>query len=357
MEQLPAVINGGAWQGGHVQGIAVDTEKGFVYYSFTTVLVKTDLTGHVIGTVKGLVGHLGCIDLNREDGKVYGSLEFKNDTIGMGIFKSLGREGAPAENAFYISIFDVDKIDRMDMDAEQDGIMTTVYLPEVVAWYEGKGRNDLPHHYACSGIDGTSFGPYFGEAANAPTMLMIACGIYGDVTREDNDHQVILCYDWRKFAAVAEPLSQNAPHHSGISPKKICFFYTGNTEWGVQNLCYDPYTRYWLFCVYKGKKTPFPNYTMYLADGTVAPISAKLQGLGEESGLTLTPAPVGVLHEESGIRGFRFRWGSTGVHALGDGRFYFSHDGKTEDKRNTCVLHLYRYTGKGEDGFEKIQDI
>ena len=66
MMQLPSMIDGGAWRGGHVQGIAVDTKKGFVYYSFTTVLVKTDLQGCVIGSVKGLVGHLGCIDFNVE---------------------------------------------------------------------------------------------------------------------------------------------------------------------------------------------------------------------------------------------------------------------------------------------------
>lgn len=354
MMQLPSKIDGGAWNGGHVQGIAVDVKKGFVYYSFTTVLVKTDLQGRVVGSVKGLVGHLGCIDLNAEDGKVYGSLEFKNDAIGKGIFKSLGREGVPVENAFYIAIFDVDKIDRLDMDAEKDAVMTAVYLPQVVEYYEGKAPNGLPHRYACSGIDGTSFGPFFGEAADAPTMLMVACGIYGDVTREDNDNQMIFCYDWRKFPEVARPLSQDAPHHSGLYPEKTCFFYTGNTDWGVQNLCYDPNTRYWLTCVYKGKKPQFPNYTTYLIDGTVAPRYEAVKGLDGEMGLVLTAAPAGLSHEESGTRGFRFPWGSTGVHALGDGRFYFSHNGRTEDKLHTCVLHLYRYTGEGENGFEEV---
>lgn len=350
---LPLSIDAGKWKGGHVQGIAVDTKKGFAYFAFTTVLVKTDLLGNTVGTVKGLVGHLGCIDLNPEDGRLYGSLEFKNDAIGKGIFKGLGLDGAPAENSFYIAIFDVDKIDRYDMDAEQDGVMTAVYLPQVTEYYEGTGENGLPHRYACSGIDGTSFGPYFGAAADSPTMLMVACGIYKDATREDNDHQIIFCYDWRKFAAAEKPLSQKAPHHSAILPDKTCFFYTGNTDWGVQNLCYDPYTRYWLVCVYKGIKPQFPNYTMYLIDGTVAPKMSELKGLNEQ-GLLLTAAPVGMIHKESGIRGFCFKWGDTGVHALGDGRFYFSHHGRTEDKLHTCVAKLYRYTGEAPDGFAEI---
>jgi len=358
MQQLPLMIDGGKSSGGHVQGIAIDTQKGFAYFSFTTELVKTDLLGNRIGSVKGLVGHLGCIDFNKEDGKVYGSLEFKNDVIGQGVFKNIGLEGVPVENAFYISIFDVDKIDRFDMDAEKDGVMTAVYLPQIAAYYEGESHDGKPHRYGCSGIDGTSFGPYFGEGKDAPTMLMVACGNYGDVTREDNDHQMLLCYDWRKFGAVAKPLSQSAPHHSGLDPDKICFFFTGNTTWGVQNLCYDPYTGYWFVCVYKGQKPQSPNNTTYVIDGSAAPVYTTLKGLGGEQGLLLSAAPDGVLHEESGVRGFRFKWGSTGIHSLGDGRFYFSHSGRTPEpeKLHTSVAHLYRYTGEGEDGFLPVTD-
>ncbi|MBR4889311.1 MAG: hypothetical protein IKU17_09215, partial [Clostridia bacterium] len=64
------------WNAGHVQGIAVDKERKFMYYSFTTCLVKSDLDGNVIGSVKGLAGHLGCIAYNYKDGKIYGSLEY-----------------------------------------------------------------------------------------------------------------------------------------------------------------------------------------------------------------------------------------------------------------------------------------
>ena len=58
----------------HIQGIAVDEKKGFIYYSFTTMLIKAKLDGTIVGSVKGLTGHLGCIDFNEADGKVYGSL-------------------------------------------------------------------------------------------------------------------------------------------------------------------------------------------------------------------------------------------------------------------------------------------
>ena len=76
---------------GHVQGIAVDKKNGCVYFSFTTSLVKTDMKGRVLGSVTGFQGHLGCLTFCEADGKVYASLEFKNDAIGKGINKATGR--------------------------------------------------------------------------------------------------------------------------------------------------------------------------------------------------------------------------------------------------------------------------
>ena len=49
-KDMPRSIYGGLWRAGHVQGIALDTEHKHIYYSFTTMLVKTDLQGNVIGT-------------------------------------------------------------------------------------------------------------------------------------------------------------------------------------------------------------------------------------------------------------------------------------------------------------------
>ncbi|MBR5877383.1 MAG: hypothetical protein IKZ11_02335, partial [Alistipes sp.] len=51
---LPHNINSGPFKAGHIQGIAVDQERKYVYYSYTTMLIKTDLEGNVIGSVTGL---------------------------------------------------------------------------------------------------------------------------------------------------------------------------------------------------------------------------------------------------------------------------------------------------------------
>lgn len=122
---LPPDIYTGKWREGHIQGIAVDLERGYIYCSFTTILIKLDMSGKLVGSVRGFTGHLGCLAYNRADGRIYASLEYKNDVIGKGILKSLGLDGQ-IKNAFYIAIFDGEKITRPDMSAEGDGVMTTV---------------------------------------------------------------------------------------------------------------------------------------------------------------------------------------------------------------------------------------
>ena len=82
---LPRKIESGPFKAGHIQGIAVDTEQKYMYYSYTTMLIKTDMQGNIVGSVTGLLGHLGDLDFNDADGRLYGSLEYKNDAIGKGI--------------------------------------------------------------------------------------------------------------------------------------------------------------------------------------------------------------------------------------------------------------------------------
>ena len=352
MKKFPKKIFSGYWGGCHCQGIAVDEKKGFIYYSFTTKLVKSDLNGNVIGTVDGLIGHLGCIDFNENDGKVYGSLEFKNDIIGKGILQKLGITEA-TEDAFYIAIFDVDKIDRMDMSAEKDGIMRAVYLREVVADFKGKGEDGFDHRYGCSGIDGTGFGPIPG-GKDKKNYLNVCYGVYGTTEREDNDYQVILSFDaskwWDKYG---QPLNQRSMHAYGPEkPDFKHFVYTGSTNWGVQNFEYDAYTGDYIMAVYKGKKPAFPNFNMYILDGKIAPKTGKHKKTGEDIA-ELFIKKQGLFEGE--IYGNRFPYGSTGTYAFGNGYYYFSQNAHDDEKGEYTNVVLYKATGNPSDPFEEVE--
>lgn len=329
MKQYENHIRVGGYRDGHVQGIAVDAKREYMYFSFTTRLVKTDMQGRVVGSVKGLAGHLGCIAYNYEDGRVYGSLEFKHDSIGKGILANIGRED-DIRDGFYAAIFDVDKIVRDDMDAERDGVMTAVYLDEVYADYSAEG-----HRFGCSGIDGMTFAPDFGQDGGK-NHLYIAYGVYSDLNRDDNDDQVILKYDVSDWKEYERALCQMNMHREGPDhPDGKYFVYTGNTTYGVQNLEYDPASRLMLAAVYRGQKPQFPNYSMFLIDHKKA-----LFVDGDKERLHL--ADVGILDEKSGIRGINFPYGTTGMISLGDGYFYFSQDFREEDGWGTEVV-LYRF--------------
>ena len=344
---LPKNIFSGHFKGGHCQGIAVDTKREYIYYSFTTELIKTDLQGNLIGSVTGLLGHLGCIEFNDADGRVYGSLEYKNDAIGKGILKNLGSD-ATIENAFYIAIFDVEKIDRVGMDACESGVMKAVWLKEVVddsLAAVSCGDQALEHRLGCSGIDGTSFGPMPGSG-NGKQYLFVTYGVYGDVAREDNDHQVILCYDTENWAQYEKPLLQSAMHKCGPdAPDRKFFVYTGNTNWGVQNLEYDANTDTFLMAIYRGQKENFPNYSFAAVDAAKAPVMGALKGVPYQAeGELLSLAELGEKDEKSGTRGWHYKYGTTGLHSFGDGYFYVSYDGRDESGWYTNVK-LCRWDG------------
>ncbi len=345
---LPKNIFTGYWKSGHIQGIAVDTKRKYIYYSFTTTLVKADLQGNIIGTVTGLMGHLGCIDFNDEDGRLYGSLEFKNDSIGKGILKNLGRE-ASFPDSFYIAIFDVDKIDRIGMDADTDGVMTSVWLKTVVDDFNGtalNGGRDFKHILGCSGIDGTTFGPMPGSKDDRQ-YLFVAYGVYSETDRTDNDYQVILCYDTSDWKQFEQPLTQTAMHTSGPdAPLKKLFVYTGNTNYGVQNLEYDAHTGNYLMAVYRGQKEGWPNYAFYVIDGSKAPEKQLLKGVEPAAeGEVLSLLPAGEYDEATGTYGFQFKYGTTGMYSFGDGNYYISIDGRQEEGWYSNI-RLYRWDGK-----------
>lgn len=347
--ELPLHIHGGAWPTSHVQGVAIDREDGYMYWSFTQMLIKTDLEGNVIGTVSGLTGHLGDLDLNPKDGRVYGSLEYK------------------AEEAFYIAIFDVDKIDRVGMDAEADGVMTAVHLDEVVAdfaadmdgdgVFDGDTADTADHRYGSSGIDGVAFGPAFGKTGGKQ-QLVVAYGIYSNNDRIDNDYQVLLSYDVTQWEKVEQPLDQDEPHRSGPAEYDGKYFvFTGNTTYGVQNLEYDEYTQDWLMAVYAGKKPEYPNYSFFRLDGATKPRTGLIRGQAEpETGQLLELENEGVYDAASGTFGYEFH-GNYGIQALGDGFYYVAEGKRVEEDgiaKQDADLYLYRWTGQAPTPFERV---
>lgn len=286
---------------------------------------------------------------NYEDGRVYGSLEYKNDCIGAEILERINKNSEKkieVAEGFYIAVFDVEKIDRVDMDAEKDGIMKAVHLNEVLDDYLADG-----HKYACSGIDGMTFAPLPGDV-RGKKYLYVAYGVYGDINRNDNDHQVILRYDISDWGKYEKSLNQSDMHKEGPEkPDSKYFVYTGNTEYGIQNLEYDAYTGCLFAAVYVGHKECFPNYPMFVIDLNKRAEVAELENLNE-TGEVLALADIGLCDEKTCIHGIDFPYGSTGMISLGDGYFYFSRHFVEDNKWGTSI-GLYKFDGKA--GFVEIE--
>jgi len=352
---LPDSIHSGKQGKFHVQGIAVDQENGHIYFSFTDKLVKTDLAGNLIGSVTGFAGHLGDLDYDTERGVIYGSLEFKDDAIGKGINQALGLE-TRNNVGFYVAVFEGSRIDRVNMNAEKEDILRTVYLREVVDDYQAEvhvGGRKVKHRFACSGIDGITLGPAIEQANGSKKYLYVAYGIYGDTTRNDNDHQVILKYDLDKWDEYGQHLSQDDLHQSGPEkPLEKYFVKTGNTTYGIQNLAYDAYTGHFFAAVYKGRKSQFPNYSLFVIDGHKKPLNGTVNSDNKTLKVKkLSLVQTGLSDESSDIRGWHFPWGATGLQPLGDGFFYISHNEKTDDGQQVSTLHKYKWVGNERDAF------
>lgn len=343
----------------HVQGVAVDKANGYVYFSFTDKLLKMDLSGKLVGSVTGFVGHLGDLDFNA-DGKIYGSLEYKNDAIGKGIRKKLGMDDNNSEDGFYIAIFDGSRIVRPDMNAEKEDLLRTVYIPEVVKDYEATvhvGDKTKPHRFACSGMDGVAFAPSIGSTNVDKKYIYIAYGVYGDTDRNDNDYQVILKYDIANWNKYAQHLSQDRLHHSGPEkPLEKYFVKTGSTNYGIQNLAYDPYTGNLFAAVYHGAKTQFPNYDLFVIDAHKQPVESEI--ISDNSRIkvkTLSLLKAGPTDAKTGISGWHFKWGSTGLCPLGDGLFYISHNEKTKDGQQQTTIYKYKWVGDNQNSFKLVK--
>lgn len=342
----------------HVQGIALDKQKEHIYFSFTNRLIKTDLKGNIIGSVDNFEGHLGAMTLNPEDGRIYASLECKNDEIGANIAKKMGTKAISKNNSvFYIAIFDGDKINKEGMNPQTDAIMNTVCVQEAVKDYQativnqGKSRE---HRYGCSGIDGVMFAPMIGNEKRDKFYLYVGYGIYSDTTRTDNDYQILLCYDPKDLERYEKPVKWGSSHTSGSQkPKRKFFLKTGNSSYGIQNMTYDASSDSCYIAVYKGKKSNYPNYSLFSFDATQIPSFSLLEGFDKsEKQWTIRLGELGSRDEKSGICGWNFPWGSTGICPAGNNYFYISENHRDKDGKECCTARLYKWTGDSLKPFE-----
>lgn len=331
----------------HVQGIAYDAAASQMYYSFTTSFVKTDLEGKIVGSIDRIQGHLGAMTFNQADRKVYASLECKDDVIGAGLSTF-----AKGRSMFYIAIIDVDKVTEVGMDSENNDAFRIVCVKEATRDFHLTGFADrnYEHFYGCSGIDGVTIAPKLGKKGGKD-YLYVAYGIYGDLDRNDNNHQVLLRYDIKKLNEYAGLVKFGDFYFDGPSkPLDKYFAYTGNTEWGVQNLAYDKESGKMLMAVYKGRKGIFPNYDMFVFDVAAKPAKRSLAGVLYDR----TKHKV-IGSQDKPVSGFYFKYGATGLCPVGDGLFYFAEPGKSKEAGlQFARTRLYRWTGDPKKPFERL---
>ena len=348
MKDFPLFIQSPVSYGGHVQGIAVDRKNGHIYFSFTTELLKCDLAGNLLGSVKGWVGHLGCIDFDDETGYVFGSLEIKNDSIGCSIKKLLNTD-ADIPDSFYIAVFDGGKITSEDIDANKTYIMRTSFVKECTEDYINK-------RYGCSGIDGTCVAPDIENNDGICDCLYTAYGIYRNNEKDLNDYQIILKYPLRDIIKNSAFFKDNPFHKAGCESFTDKYFvYTGNTNFGVQNLEYDGKTKDWFMAVYRGIKQYFPNYPCFAIDGSKKPFLSDVPNdpfRQKHKILHLKD----IHNTGCATPGFDFLSGQFGLYSFDNGYFYIAKSLTTEDNGWFAQVQLYSLSYSEKQVFVEVQN-
>ena len=343
IDVLPLSLASGSWDVRHCQGIAVDKQKGYIYYSYTHTFVKCDFAGNVMGTIININGHLGDICFNEEDGKIYASLL------------------PPGKKALYVAIIDVDNLEEINLDAVGCGLVRTVHIHEI--WNDRKtlvkfDNMEYTQKYGISGLDGVCFGPSFNTGEG--NYLTIGCGMSTNTQRKDNDYQVLLQYDVEAWWNVyAKPLSRTEYHHSGPYTHNGKFFvYTGRTTSGIQTMTYFDEMNVWLLFVYKTRKDNFNKYTLFVVDGDIKPYKAELIGQPEpDEQYVLTLYPDGDFDKKNNIYGWYANQGNKGIEYMGGGLFYIVHPFKTWYETQTAVAYLYVWDPEKESPFSLAAGI
>lgn len=346
IDLLPLSLAGGDWDVTHCQGITIDKEQGYIYYSYASLLVKCDWDGNIVGTVTGFEGHLGDIAFNEKDGKIY-----------CGYY-------APSRKGLYIVIFDGEKITKKNIPSTNKNVVRTVHVEE--AWKDyrtdlnGDGRiTKADHRFGCSGIDGITFGPSFSNPKNK-NMLTVAYGEYPQPERKDNHYQVLLQYDVTKWwTELAKPYQAGKYHRSGPEKTNGKFFvYTGHTDYGVQTMEYFDEMNIWLLNCYAGQNPKFNKYTLFAIDGDVAPEKKELYGQPEKTeGMVLSLYQDGEHDAKNDIYGWYCNYGVQGIAYFENGLFYIVQPYKTWYGTKTAICYLNVWDPAKKNPFSIATDI
>jgi hypothetical protein len=90
----------------------------------------------------------------------------------------------------------------------------------------------------------------------------------------------------------------------------------------------------------------FPNYDLFVIDGKKKPVKNYISSDHQRIKVkTLSLLEAGPKDPASGIRGWYFKWGATGLCPLGNGLFYVSHNSTAKDGQQQSTLHLYNWIG------------
>lgn len=336
IDMCPLSLASGSWDVSHCQGIAVDRQKGYIYYSYTHTFVKCDFKGNVIGTITGIKGHLGDVCFNEEDGKVYSTLN------------------PPGKKALYVAIIDVDNLDEIGLGAVKSGLIRTVHIRDAFADFSATvtvNEKEYKKRYGVSGLDGITFGPSFETSTG--NYLTVACGILSETERPDNDYQILLQYDVQTWWKIySEPLSYKAYHRSGPACDGKYFIYTGNTNYGVQTMTYFDEMNLWLLNVYQTKKSNYRKYTLFTIDGDIRPEKKELMGQPEKDvQKVLSLYRDGDYDSKNDIYGWYSEKGNLGIEYMGGGLFYIIHPFKTWYETQTAVAYLYAWDSSHRSPF------
>ncbi len=353
VENMPNYVHTGNHGIQHVQGMAMDRVGGYLYYTFTDILVKTDLEGNVIGTVTGYMGHMGDCSFNDMDGRLYATLQISPNNWGW--------EGS--DEGWYVAIVDVDKITSVGMSYDAEGLMKVVEMSNIYQTATAELSNGQIGKYGVTGLDGCAFGPKFGTSSGEQ-YLTIAGSVGENLERTDNDYQVMWQYDvsdW--WESVAKPLSLTSLPRTTITADGEYFLLTGNGHYGIQDVCYDDYTKQWYFVTYGITRPEFYEWGYcFVVSAETQPQMEALKGQPTETqGLTLKTVEGGNehtvtsgIHAGSTVYSYGFYQACTGIVGLGDGYFYVCIAGPSGVEGQYGDVWKYRWTGEGV-GFERIE--